>query len=133
LIEKRRAELERMLFHQVQRRADDLAAWFGINIFEGMLDSDIAFAVLMFHRRHVYEHNGGEADEKYIADSGDTSVRPKQRLRETTDTAHRTLDGVFRMARNLHAGFHEIFRPTEQPVKHHQERLRRLREYQKRP
>jgi hypothetical protein len=66
----------------------------------------------MFHRRHVYEHNGGEADEKYIADSGDASVRPKQALRETQESANRIVSIILRMCENLHAGFHEIF-PTQ--------------------
>ena len=34
------------------------------------MGEDVAFATLMFHRKQVHEHKGGEADEKYIADSG---------------------------------------------------------------
>src|SRR5690348_17991901 len=42
------------------------------------LADEISFVKRMFHRRHVYEHKGGEADAKYIQDSGDTEVRPKR-------------------------------------------------------
>jgi hypothetical protein len=62
----------------------------------------------MFHRRHVYVHKGGEADEKYIADSGD-NVRLKQALRETQESAHRTASFVLKLAGNLHREFHELF------------------------
>ena len=44
----------------------------------------------MFHQiAHIYEHNGGEVDEKYIKNSGDTSVRIKQVIRETSQTVNR--------------------------------------------
>ena len=49
---------------------EELKGTFDIDILRGFDPSDVAFAKLMFHRRHVYEHNGGEADGKYIADSG---------------------------------------------------------------
>ena len=74
----------------------------------------------MFHRRHVYEHKAGEADEKYIADSGDKSVRPKQALRETQESAHRIVGLVLKMAANVHRVFHEILPPEEGPIKQYQ-------------
>jgi len=125
---ERRTSLEGALFHNL-KRAEDLKAWFGIDLFEGLDANDLAFIRLMFHRRHVYEHNGSEVDQKYLDDSGDTSVRLKQALRETPDRIFRMTALILRMARNLHAGFHELFPPTETPVKSHkanQERLQRL-------
>ena len=86
----------------------------------GLKADDLEFAIRMFHRRHVYEHKGGEADEKYIADSGDDSVRPKQVLRETQESAHRIAGLVMRMATNLHNGFHEILPPELSPIQRHQ-------------
>ena len=34
----------------------------------------------MFQRRHIYEHNNGIVDEKYIQNSGDTVYTIGQRL-----------------------------------------------------
>lgn len=68
--------------------AGELKEIFDIDILDGLKPEDVEFAKLMFHRRHVYEHKGGEADEKYIADSGDISVRPKQALHESQESAH---------------------------------------------
>ena len=96
---------------------------FDIDILSGISAEDTAFATLMFHRRHVYEHKGGEADEKYIADSGD-QVRLKQALRETPESAHRTATLVIKLAANLHKGFHEIFPPLEEPIRWHERRKR---------
>jgi molybdopterin-guanine dinucleotide biosynthesis protein len=96
---------------------DDFMEAFDINIIEGFSAADVEFAKLMFHRRHVYEHKGGEADEKYIAESGDSSVRPKQALKETQESAHRIASLVLRMATNLQRGFHELLPPFKPPIR----------------
>lgn len=112
---KRQREWNRKLFHNLRPRADELKSVFDIDLLNGLKQDEIAFGELMFHRRHVYEHNGGEADAKYITDSGDTTVRPKQMLREDKDTASRTLDFVRKIAANLSEGFESIF-PHEEGV-----------------
>ena len=120
LTQARKSKLENKRFHKLQSVATDLGDIFDINILDGLKADDLEFAIRMFHRRHVYEHKGGEADEKYIADSGDDSVRPKQVLRETQESAHRIAGLVMRMATNLHNGFHEILPPELSPIQRHQ-------------
>jgi hypothetical protein len=75
----------------------------------------------MFHRRQVHEHNGGVADEKYIVDSGDKSVRLGQEIRESQSSAHKLIGLVAKMAENLHRGFHDIFPPEGQPIARYEE------------
>jgi len=106
---RRQKEWNRKLFHNLRPRAEEFGSVFDINILKGLKEDDIAFGELMFHRRHVYEHNGGEADAKYIEDSGDKKVRPKQLLREDRDSASRTVDFVRKVAANLSEGFESIF------------------------
>ena len=118
----RRNRLENRRFHNLEVVAADLKEILDFDILDGMTVDDIEFAKLMFHRRHVYEHKGGEADEKYIADSGDNSVRVKQLLHETVESAHRIAGLVLKMATNLHRGFHEIFPPDEEPIKRYKGR-----------
>ena len=113
----RRKQWERKLFHNLKACAEELNAVFDINAFKSLASDEIAFAILMFHRRHVYEHNGGEVDDKYIRDSGDSSVRPKQIIRETRETASKIADLVVKMGRNIAEGFHDIFPPEETPVR----------------
>ena len=43
----------------------------------------------MFHRRHVYEHNGGEVDQNYLDKSGDTTVRLRQHIQLRDHAARR--------------------------------------------
>jgi hypothetical protein len=80
---------------------------------------------LLFHRRHVYEHKGGEVDQKYLDDTGDTTVKLKQRLHETQGDAHRLVGLLVKMARNVHATFHEMFPPIPEPIEDHARRHRR--------
>jgi hypothetical protein len=122
----RRKALERRKFHNLKPCAEELKSIFDIDAFKSLPLADIEFAILMFHRRHVYEHNGGEVDEKYILDSGDNSVRPKQVIRETRETALSTTDVVVKIGANIHAGFHNIFPPEEMPVCIQRERIERI-------
>ena len=105
---KRKKEWNRFLFHSFEPTATRFRELFDIDILAGLNKESRAFGKLMFHRRHVHEHNGGEVDQKYINESGDTSVRLKQMLRETRETAFRVTEIVSKMAENLHRGFHEI-------------------------
>jgi hypothetical protein len=113
----RQKQWRRKLFHNLRASAIDLSNAFDIDLFKDINKGDIEFTVLMFHRRHIYEHNGGEVDEKYIRDSGDTTVKPKQVIRETKESVLRIAELVLRLAKNLHDGFHLIFPPEEIPIK----------------
>lgn len=117
----RKGRVERSHFHTLGTVAELFKTIFDIDVLKGLGQDDIAFAVLMFHRRHVYEHKGGEADEKYISDSGD-SVRVKQALRESQESAHHIANVVIKLATNLHTGFHEIFPPLDEPIQWHTKR-----------
>lgn len=127
----RLTQLQGARYHNLGPAAEAFKRIFDIDILERLDEADRAFATRAFHRRHVYEHKGGEADEKYIADSGD-DVRPKQALRETQESANRTASLVVKMATNLHRGFHELFPPIQEPIKSHQEAIRRREEWMKR-
>jgi len=100
---------ENMVFQNLDVVRNEIKTAFDIDIRNGISASDFSFATRMFFRRHVYEHKGGEADERYIQDSGDANVRPKQALHETQESAHRLVGLVVKSARNLDKGFHEIF------------------------
>jgi hypothetical protein len=111
--------IEKMRFHNLETVHPEFRGTFDIDILAGFTATDALFAKLMFHRRHVYEHNGGEADAKYIVDSGDTALREKQMLRQTRESAHRIAGLVQRIATNLQRGFHEIFPPLPGPIERH--------------
>lgn len=119
LTNARKNRLESSRFHNLALVQQEIKSTFDIDLFSIVDTSDENFAVLTFHRRHVYEHSGGEAGEEYLKQSGDTSVRVKQALRETQETAHRIVGLVAKIARNLHNGFHELFPFEDKYIKFH--------------
>jgi hypothetical protein len=60
-----------------------------------------------------------------LRDSGDTSVRLKQTIRETQEGVHAFAALVVRMARNLHDGFHDILEPLGELIKRHADETKR--------
>ncbi len=99
-------------FHNLESVVSEIKSAFDIDLMVGLGADDLEFGQRMFLRRHVYEHKGGEVDERYLRDSGDTSVKLRQALHETTEDVHRLINLIVRMAESLHQGFHEIF-PTD--------------------
>ena len=126
MTQARKNRLQAARFHNLAAVTAELRGTFDINIMAGVSAEDEKFGALMFYRRHVYEHNGGEADAQYIEQSGDNAVRLKQALRESKESAHRIVGLVMRMAKNLNQGFHEIIPVEERAIARHKEYLQRV-------
>jgi len=119
---KRREMLAARLFHNLKARGAEMKAWFDIDFFDRISDADIEFTHRLFLRRHVYEHNGGEVDQRYIDESGDTTVRLKQHIRETAESATRLTDVVEQIAANIKKGFDDIFVGESKPLEYEAQR-----------
>ncbi|MBY4870766.1 hypothetical protein K6W76_30450 [Burkholderia anthina] len=126
MIERRQKRLTGGRFHDLVEVRDVFSKFFGVDICAGMPADEIEFATRMFHRRHVYEHNGGEVDQRYLDESGDKTVRLKQHIQETQQDGHRLTNSLVKMARNLHKGFHEIIPPLPKPIEAHEARKARI-------
>lgn len=123
---KRALRLTMHSFHDLEEIRTIFRDWFDIDLCAGIKEGEIAKAKLMFYRRHLYEHNGGEVDEKYLEKSGDTTVRLKQVIRETQEGAHTLLGTLVKMARNLHTGFHELIEVQPGPIKAFEDKKKRI-------
>ena len=126
---RRKKRLEKQRFHDLAEVREIFAQWFDVDVCAGMKELEYAAAARMFQRRHVYEHSGGEVDQEYLDQSGDTSVVLKQRIHETREGAHDFLGSLVKMARNMHHGFHELFPPLEGPIKALDEKKARMAEH----
>lgn len=115
--ERRRTRLEAQSFHNLSEVRKMMSDWFDVDLVSGMKAEEISVTERMFCRRHVYEHNGGEVDQRYIDNSGDTTVRLKQHIHETKEGAHDLMASLVKMARNVHRQFHELFPPIDAPIK----------------
>lgn len=110
--EARRNQLEQLLFHNLEKFDEMLKSFFGINMLQGM-EQERNFVNMMFLRRHVYEHNGGVATERYVRESGDQSIEEGLIIRETAENAHKLIGILNRMTKTFNNDFNEIF-PLEQ-------------------
>lgn len=126
---RRMSRLEGQRFHNADELRTVMHDWFDIGLEDGIKDGEWASVVRMFHRRHVYEHNGGEVDQKYLEDSGDTSVKLKQHIHETREGVHDLLSSLVKMVRNLHDGFHELLPPLPGPIAAFEAKKARMAKY----
>ena len=131
LTERRKNRLLKQRFHDLEEVRATFKNWFDIDICAGMKEEECRFVALMFHRRHVYEHNGGEVDQKYLDESGDDTVQLKQHIHETQLGAHSLLSLLVKMARNIHGAFHELFPPIPEPIKAFEGKKARIAKYAK--
>jgi len=129
LTEGRKRRLLSQRFHDLEKVRIQFKDWFDIDVCAGMKQDECDFAAKMFHRRHVYEHNGGEVDQMYLDVSGDTTVRLKQHIHETQEDAHKLLGSMVKMARNIHGTFHELFPPISEPIEAFEGRKARMLKY----
>lgn len=113
----------RKRFHDFRGTVAMFREIFDIDLAKGLKPADIEFLALRFHRRHVFEHKGGEADEHYLTSSGDTSVKLKQTIRESQEAAHELLVLLVRVAGNLHNGFHVLIPVRSEPIEWHAKRI----------
>jgi hypothetical protein len=119
MTKRRKEKADRLIFHNMKALNAAMISFFDIDLFADFKGDAVDFLNKMLCRRHVHEHNGGEVDEKYLRDSGDTTVRIKQALRETPGDIMRTISLLLDVVRNLHVGFHDIFEPEAKPIAIH--------------
>jgi len=114
----RKDELARLVFHDIESETfSRLKTTFDINPLKGIQDKDIKFIKMMLERRHLFEHNSGVVDARYVERSGDPDAKLGLLLRESKENAHIMIGQLARMAANVDRDFHEIFTPTEWPIK----------------
>lgn len=129
MTQRRASRLKGQRFHNPEELRKVILDWFDIDIADGIKSMEWSSTVRMFHRRHIYEHNGGEVDQKYLNDSGDSSVRLKQHIRETREGVHEVLGSLVKMARNLHNGFHQLMPAIQGPIAAFEARKARMGNY----
>jgi hypothetical protein len=88
--------------------------------------TDRGFVKNMFFRRHVYEHDGGVATQRYVEESGDDSIERGDLIREAAENAHRLIGCLNRMISNFESDFHEIFEPEAFCIEIENDRRKRM-------
>lgn len=123
--ESRTNQLERLLFHNLDKFESLMSNCFDINILQGMA-ADRTFVKKMFYRRHVYEHDGGVASQRYVEESGDVGIEIGDLIRETADNAHKFIGCLNRMITTFENDFHEMLEPEAFCIEIEKERKERV-------
>ena len=100
-------------FQNVDRSAKAMIEVLDVDPMRAISTGEAEFATKMSSRRHVYEHNAGVADQKYLEESGDDTATVGQAIRETSRNAVRLGPLLLAMMSNIDAGFRSIFPPEE--------------------
>src|SRR5262249_44717249 len=129
--DRRRQRLLTQAFHDLNDIRSTFRDWFDIDVCAGLKEAECRDAELKFYRRHVYEHNGGEVDQKYLEKSGDTTVRLKQHLHETQQDTHDFLSSLVKMEKKIQNDLKEILPQIPEPIKSFEEKKGRMASYSK--
>jgi len=127
MTERRKARLRSHSFHNLTELRETFQNWFDIEVCSDMKDDECRSVSIMFYRRHLYEHNGGEVDQKYLDNTGEKTLQVKQHIRETQQDVHELLGSLVKMARNLHTGFHQVLPPDQGPIQAFEDKKKRIR------
>lgn len=125
----RKNRLTEQSFHGFEDVRKIFSEWFDIDIASGFKHGEQVFVKTKFFRRHVFEHSGGQVTQRYLDDSGDTTVKLNELLREKQEDVHSLLGFLNRLARNLHDGFHQLFPPNEAPISQFAKKKARMAAY----
>jgi len=123
----RKNQLERLLFHNLDKFDELMRDCFDINLLKGMT-ADRDFVKKMFFRRHVYEHDGGVATQRYAEESGDSDIERGDLIRETVGNTNKLIGCLKRMISTLESDFHEMFEPVSFCIEIENERKKRMSE-----
>ncbi|MFZ1980036.1 MAG: hypothetical protein WAU61_01915 [Smithella sp.] len=124
--ESRINQLKQLLFHNLDKFDEIMKACFGINLLIGM-EGERDFIRKMFLRRHVYEHGGGVASERYVRESGDQDIEEGVLIRETAENTHKLLGHLNRMIKTFDNDFKEIFPPEPFCIQIEKDRQARMK------
>ena len=99
--DRRKAEVRRINFQRMGEAAELLERFFAIRVNDNLSAEDMVFIHLMVSRRHLFIHNAGRVDEKYLEITKDTTVKLNETVRLSFEQATKVVDLLRTCGRNL--------------------------------
>lgn len=78
---KRRKKIGNLNFQDIGRANGTLKEIYDIDFFEDVSSEDQKYLSTMFNRRHLFVHNSGVVDQRYLDRTSDMSVKLNQKIR----------------------------------------------------
>jgi DNA-directed RNA polymerase subunit RPC12/RpoP len=107
-IPKRKGDIRSLSFQRVINAAERLNEWYGFDFLEELAEDDKNFLNRMFNRRHLFTHNAGRVDQKYIDNTGDNSVKLNEGLHVRSREIRRLISLVSGAGQKLIQGYEAI-------------------------
>ncbi len=104
----RRAAIGLVSIHNVRSVREKLIHWYDIDIFEGLPATDVDFLNKMVNRRHIFTHKGGQVDQEYLDNTGDTTVKLHEVIRFRSNEIKRLIPIVRGCGNRLLEGLNSI-------------------------
>jgi hypothetical protein len=98
---RRREQVRGLNFQNLPLAVQELEHWYAFEICKGVSVEDLIFADLMFKRRHLFTHNAGRVDEKYLRETGDHSHELNEVVVLTTEEIDRLLRVIRKLGANI--------------------------------
>jgi hypothetical protein len=99
--ERRRQIAHQLDFLDVNSAIEKLGQWYAFDLAHGWKNGDASFVDVMFKRRHVFTHNGGRVDQKYLDETKDQSFVLNELIVVKKEEMERLLPLVRKLASNL--------------------------------
>ena len=105
---RRKKDLGSVSFQGIIKANECLKDWYGIEILDGLSETDSNFLNKMFNRRHLVIHTGSQVDDEYLKNTDDKSVRLNQVIRIDSQEIRRLIAMTKVAAQNLISGYDSI-------------------------
>ena len=98
---RRREQIRSLSFQDIDLAVGHLEHWYSFDLRKGLNAEDLPFADLMFKRRHLFTHNAGRVDEKYLRETGDKAYELNESIVLTAEDMVRLLEIIRKFGSNL--------------------------------
>lgn len=98
---RRREQVRNLNFQNIAPAVEQLEQWYAFDLRKGLDVQDLAFVDLMFKRRHLFTHNAGRVDEKYLRETTDRTYELNEAVVLTAEEIARLLPLIRKLGANL--------------------------------
>lgn len=108
MILKRRKELKKLSFQRVIDAAAQLKNWFAIDLLKNFHEKEKEELKTLFHKRHLFVHNSGRVDQKYLDETKDDNLKLYQTIKLYKVDIENLLAYLKRCVNNLYDDYNTI-------------------------
>lgn len=102
---RQKNDIKQISFQNLKSSTEKLKRYFEIDMLEGVSEVDKKFINTIFNKRHLLTHKNGIVDDEYLTNTGDASVKVRQKIRIRSAEVQRAINLVEIISNNLFEAF----------------------------